>query len=407
VYLIYSSNRCSGLLIEEIDENIDPFLGTKIMPDTGGSGGRDSDTINHIGDMGNIGDVVMEDAPACKVPPDLVVDSECEDSDLEDEDGDEEPLELNRQVTVELGLVPPRPSCDTGDRQPPYTAGCVWTEEDWSCSYDAVFMAFWSLYEQSSPGWRNDWVRLTPEWNIPLSDNFNHLILLANTPIDVRDRTKWFSRYRDRFRDQLSLKEPGSFPRRGPHPASASRILEITFGRTAGPYLVQHLICQACGAPSQTERELCFITIGHSGNDKSPISLRAIWEEFVRDSETNPARLGTACPHCQGPNQVEILRMPDVPWIWFERDRHSPVRPSLTLTFDSPPEMLSYSLRAIIYAGGDHFTVRFRERSGRWWRHDGRLASGVPQPDNIQSEEQLLMNGTRFACTLIYHRDGH
>ena len=99
--------------------------------------------------------------------------------------------------------------------------------------------------------------------------------------------------------------------------------------------------------------------------------------------------------------------MPDVPWIWFERDRSSSVLPSLTLTFDSPPQQLNYSLRAIIYAGGNHFTVRFRDKSGNWWRHDGRVASGVPQPDDVQSEVDLLMNGARFACTLIYRRDDY
>jgi len=97
--------------------------------------------------------------------------------------------------------------------------------------------------------------------------------------------------------------------------------------------------------------------------------------------------------------------MPDVPWIWFEREEHSSITPSLTLKFDSPPQQLSYSLRAIIYAGGNHFTARFRDLSGSWWRHDGQVSSGVPQADDIQSEVQLLMNDTRFASLLIYRRD--
>jgi len=81
--------------------------------------------------------------------------------------------------------------------------------------------------------------------------------------------------------------------------------------------------------------------------------------------------------------------------------------PSLALTFNSPSQQLGYSLRAIIYAGGYHFSVRFREQSGRWWKHDGQVASGVPQPDDVQSEAELLMNDTRFAYILIYRRDDH
>ena len=86
---------------------------------------------------------------------------------------------------------------------------------------------------------------------------------------------------------------------------------------------------------------------------------------------------------------------------------YSPVWPSLALTLDSPPLRCDYSLWAIIHAGGNHFFIRFREQSGGWWKHDGQVTSGVPQPDNIRSEADLLMNGTRFACTLIYRWDSY
>ena len=51
-------------------------------------------------------------------------------------------------------LVPPPPTCGAGGQQPPpYTAGCAWTAEDGPCSYDAVPMAFWSLYGQPHTAW--------------------------------------------------------------------------------------------------------------------------------------------------------------------------------------------------------------------------------------------------------------
>ena len=80
---------------------------------------------------------------------------------------------------------------------------------------------------------------------------------------------------------------------------------------------------------------------------------------------------------------------------------------SLTLKFNSPLQQLNYSLQAIIYVGRNHFTVCFRELSGRWWKHDSQVSSGVPQPDNIQSEVEILTNDNHFACTLIYRRDDH
>jgi len=79
----------------------------------------------------------------------------------------------------------------------------------------------------------------------------------------------------------------------------------------------------------------------------------------------------------------------------------------MILAFDSPSQRLSYSLWAIIYAGGKHFTVRFCKQSGMWWKHNGQVASGVPQLDSVRSEVDLLMNGLRFAHLLIYRSDSY
>jgi len=323
--------------------------------------------------------------------------------------GDEELPEFNHGFRgVELGIVPPRPTRSADSRRLiPYAAGCVWVASDWSCPYDAVFMAFWSLYKQSPVDWRDGWKQYAPEWNGPLSNNFDHLILLANTPMSLQNHTEWFSQYRDRFRDQLSHANPRSFPRRGQEVAGADRILGVMFGQDTGAYLEQSLICGDCGVSSQANREICFLAASHGRGNKVPVWLHDVWEEFVCRSKTDAARAAMKCSCCQGLNKVQALKMPAAPWIWFERDRFSPVWPSMTLTFDSPSQQLRYSLRAIIYSGGKHFTARFREQSNKWWKHDGRVASGVPQPDNVRSPTDLLMNGTRFAHLLIYRSDDH
>jgi hypothetical protein len=253
----------------------------------------------------------------------------------------------------------------------------------------------------ASASWRDDWIRYAPDWNGPLGNNFDHFILLADTSVSTQDRADWFCHYRDRFRDQLSHTDPRSFPHQGQLPASASRILEVMFGRSAGPYLEQHLACTNFGALSQAERDIGLITMGLECDWSTPVSLHTVWTTFVHRVGTETFRWNATCSRCRGPNKVWELKMPAVPWIWFERDQHSPVRPSLALTFGPQPLQLTYSLRAIVYSGGNHFTVRFREQSGGWWRHDGRVASGVPQPDDIRFEVDLLTNGDRIACILI------
>ena len=195
---------------------------------------------------------------------------------------------------------------------------------------------------------------------------------VTDTPVTFQDRTSWFCHYRDRFRDQLSHKDPRSFPRRGPLPASASRILEITFGQATGPYLVQHLICANCRVLSQAECKFCLLALTYNGSNQTPTWLHTIWTEFICRSGANAARLRAVCPHCKGQNKVQELRMPDVPWIWFERERHSPVWPSLTLMFNSSSQQLSYSLRAIIYAG-EHLQT---PRAEVWGTRVGSLLEG-------------------------------
>jgi len=435
---------------EEIDKGIDPFANVEISSDTDSS---DSNSNNNRSDMmgsnnnsnlnandGDDTDAIPEGTLAYDILLDSVINSEDEEIDLDregtgsrgegtssegegigtcdEEDGEEledgqneeegeEPAEPNCGFIIHLGVVPPRPIRRAGDQRPlPYTAGCVWTE-DWSCPYDAVFMAFWTLYEQSLGSWRDDWVQHVPDWNVPLKNNFDHLIILADTPVDVQDHATWFSRYRDRFRDHLSHTDPESFPRSGPVPASVSHILEVMFGRVAGPYLEQHLLCGDCGVLSQAEREIRYLAVNYGQGNKTPVWLNTVWTEFVHRNKTVAAQSRLRCSHCGGPNKVHVLKMPDLPWIWFERGQYSPVWPSLTLTFDSPSQQLNYSLRAIIYSGGKHFSVRFRAKSGEWWRQDGLVASGVPELDDIHSEADLLMNGTRFAYIVIYRRDGY
>lgn len=323
-----------------------------------------------------------------------------------EEEGDEGLLEFDNWFDgVELGIIPPIPTPRTEDQQPQrYIAGCKWDSEDYSCPYDAYLMCFWSLYEQSSATWRNEWIRHSENWNIPLSNNFDHLILLTDSPTNTRDLTAWFSHYRNSLRKQLSDADPRSFPRNGPVLASASRILGVTFGRITGPYLEQNLTCSECGMSTMAQIDTRYVMHGR-GRDRRTASLQVVWEQFVERHSESPFGQQAKCDCCEGQNRVEGLRMPETPWIWFERQRRSPVEPSPSLTFNSPSQQLRYSLQSAIYTGERHFTARFRDQSGAWWKHDGKIASGVPQLDDIQSGAELLSNDDKFACIFVYRRD--
>ena len=92
-------------------------------------------------------------------------------------------------------------------------AGCSWDRENWSCSYDVVFM-FWFIYRNASPEWHEKWKQQAPKWNRFLGEAFN--ALLAMTQHSSQEALSHaFTSFREMFRDELSRINPGYFPRHG------------------------------------------------------------------------------------------------------------------------------------------------------------------------------------------------
>lgn len=58
-----------------------------------------------------------------------------------------------------------------------------------------------------------------------------------------------------------------------------------------------------------------------------------------------------------------------------------PVSPSLVLTLNQFDERRTFTLAAVVHLGGAHFTVRWRDHSGVWWKHDGHERHGSPVVD--------------------------
>ena len=53
--------------------------------------------------------------------------------------------------------------------------------------------------------------------------------------------------------------------------------------------------------------------MGHSGRSKNPAWLHTVWTEFTCHSGTNAAQLGARCSHRHSPNEVQTLKMLDIP----------------------------------------------------------------------------------------------
>ena len=109
-------------------------------------------------------------------------------------------------------------------------AGCVWDKNNWSCAYDSVFMSFWYIYRNSSPGWRSRWKQQAPEWNNFFGEAFDSLFEMAQYGRSSQAAlSRKFSSFRETFRDNLSRIDPIRFKRNGPVLASVCRIFSRVF----------------------------------------------------------------------------------------------------------------------------------------------------------------------------------
>ena len=313
-------------------------------------------------------------------------------------------------MEIDEGITTPVPQQNGRETPLQFQAGCVWVEADWSCAYDAVFMAFFTIYWQSSPGWRSDWRQQTPEWTAQLADHFDLLLGVLNSGGNSREGlSTLFSDLRDQFRDQLSGFSQQKFPRRGREPASVCKILELLFGSVVGPGVDRNLGCTRCGAVSQTSHNFPFLAYFQQGyrqeTDPRFIPSETLLTRFI-DTRYTSLDL-PRCDSCNGVRELQSITMEDLPWIWFETERKAPMAPSLTIHIDLLGQHLTYDLYSIIYLGGRHFTARMRDPSNDWWNYDGMWRLGAPRRDHIQHPTDLLWNGYRYAAFFIYRRSDH
>ena len=291
-------------------------------------------------------------------------------------------------------------------------AGCVWDRDNWSCSYDTVFMSFWFIYRKSSPGWRDKWRQQAPKWNGFFGEAFNSLLLMVQTKPSREALSRKFTSFRETFRNNLSHINPVYFPRRGQVLTSVCRIFNHIFSRSieAEPYLKQVVACDWCG--SSTPMHYSFSLLGSSGflegyhheNDTGPfLPLQTALTRHVQHVSQEPGP--GHCKTCYGELRVESLSMPETMWLWIELcDIISPVTPSPRLVFDLQDQRQVYTLQAVIYIGGGHFTAQFLHQSATWWKYDDMWRFGAPCIDHIEDEVDLLKNDDRRAAFLVYCR---
>jgi len=288
-------------------------------------------------------------------------------------------------------------------------AGCLWDRDNWSCSYDSVFMSFWYIYRNSSSEWRNRWRQQAPEWNKFFGEAFDSLLEMGQGEQSSQEELSHkFTTFRETFRDNLSRMDSMSFPRQGRVLASVCRIFNYIFTPPdlCEPHLNQVRVCDQCHV--QTTVQCPFVLLGtsalldvyrHEGDTGPFLSLQDAVTRYIQRVSREPQ---TNCT-CSGQPRVESLSMPEITWLWIELDEDavSPITPSLHLVFDLDQPQV-YALQAVIYLGDSRHTARLRllGQPTTWWKYDG----GAPRVDHIEREVDLLENDNRRAVFLVYCR---
>ena len=294
---------------------------------------------------------------------------------------------------------------------PQTTAGVVWDGVNWSCAYDSVFMSFWSIYKKSPPGWRDMWMQQAPKWSGFLKKAFDSLITMAqNERISQAALSREFTAYRNAFRNLLSQVDPTRFKRFGPEEISVYQVLSHIFTSSieSQPHLDQVVVCNTCGGSANVHCSFALLgsiellTNYLDENDTAPrLPLDVAVTRYVQRALLEPHNV--RCSMCSGQLEVQSLSVPNLmSWLWIEPDPDSPVSPSPHLVFDIPGQRRVYTLEAIIYGGGRHFTARLSDQSGAWWKYDGMWSPNLLQPDRVEDEADLLENDGRVASYLLY-----
>ena len=291
-------------------------------------------------------------------------------------------------------------------------AGCVWDPNNFSCSFDAVFMVFYSMYGQSDQTWRDAWRAESPEWNVPLGNLFDLLLSTTINNSPPQERSLWFSRCRDVFRSQVTKSNPTLFPH-GRRFAPAGGILQrILGGTSAEPLAYQNLICSGCGVERNNIRfSLSYLSLPfnlkglHNHQDPTILPLQVALTRYLNKHSREPNSVHKACHICQARWDIHSFHVVETSWIWFELNGHEQsILPSLELGHHPPAMQSMYTLQAIIYLGGGHFTARMRNGPNMWWGHDGQWRFGIPRAEVIVDEEELRHFHGRVPAFLIYRR---
>jgi hypothetical protein len=298
------------------------------------------------------------------------------------------------------------------------SAGCTWSQTNWSCAYDVILMSVFYAYLAFNNNTKIKWSEETIlSCSLALSfqeiSSSNNLLMSSST----------FNTIRDRLRDYLSNLDANHFPRHGAIGAPAELILHyLTQTDKNTLYASSH--CSSCFlSPILTQINDCMPSIFFSTlwtnwcdiinqNFQPQTATTQKWIDLAFEAK----KINTIFPsishstNCTNFSNSHEIYMNNVPSLLFFETAPDTIPIHIlcmklnikTCTLNISTSQ--YILRAIIYNGSFHFTARLFDPHQNVWTYDSQKNDGFPSPESISNEELqnfLTLDG-RSAHIYIY-----
>lgn len=290
---------------------------------------------------------------------------------------------------------------------PFFPSGCQWSAINYSCSYDAVFMSLHSIYRNLNQSQKNYMKEKLNSYS-GLGDSLE----LLSQP--TMQQTKHFNSLRDKLRDYLSAYSQDFFPRYGANGASAPHILDILLPRSERQLRIHgSCSCMPFKQSLNIDTHLPNVLVPFpSERYQDPLSAHIDLQEHLQillsDTSEPFKHPENFCQSCGREFDVLVPILTTSPLICLEvqeRVDEKPIVPSLKIQLASESDTpCTYSLSAVIYLGGFHFTCRLFVQN-KVFKYDGRLANGRPileMPSTPDLASDLLKLDNRSAVAFLY-----
>lgn len=261
--------------------------------------------------------------------------------------------------------------------------GCKWSDVNYSCAYDSVFMSLFSAYINSDTRWR----RLWSLYNLGTTDLANAYNVLCHTTSHTPgiDLSRRWDAYRDRMRDYASIMDRARYERWGAVFASAQDLF-VTMNTSTEKWSLK--LTSRNGHEAHRKHcdhifrsNLTLDVFNRYEDIDLPLLQRhnhQCWVNSACTLDTQNIWRQTHSDACLEVNVTHytVEKPPLALWLFHNTQTGRSVLPVPVLLLPSTSGANMYRLVSIIYLGGEHFTARIQFESAIY-KYDGRMYDGA------------------------------